>query len=286
MIEPVRSGVALIDEIVKTTPTPGHLAIWWLGQSGYLIRSADATILIDPYLSESLTKKYADTNKPHIRMTRCPIDPSMLTCIDVVVCSHNHSDHMDPGTLPALAAASPDCRFVVPASLVEHAIALGLPADRVIGIDHDVVRNFPEIFLRIHGLKAAHENLDTDDQGRHLYLSFVIDFEGVRIFHSGDTMVWPGMAEAIGPSIDLAFLPINGRDPARGVAGNMNIHEAVALATRFGPAVLIPHHYDMFTFNTADPLEFAEASRQLPPAVRPVILRCGERFETDPHDRT
>jgi len=279
MIEPVLSGMELVAEIESTRPQPGTIAVWWLGQSGYLIRSADATILIDPYLSESLTKKYAATNKPHIRMTRCPVEPSMLACIDVVVCSHKHSDHMDPGTLPAIAAASPRCIFVVPASLAEHAAGLGLPADRILGIDHGCVRDFPKFFLRIRGLKAAHENLDTDDQGRHLYLSFVIDLGDVRVFHSGDTLVWPGMAQEIGPSIDIAFLPINGRDPARGVSGNMNAGEAVALASEFGPRILVPHHYDMFTFNTVDPDAFVQAAKQLPDEVRPVILRCGERFE-------
>lgn len=282
MIEPVRSGDGLIEEIQSTHPAAGQLAAWWLGQSGFLIKSARATILIDPYLSESLTLKYAGTSKPHIRMTRCPVDPGQLKMAGAVFCSHKHSDHLDPGTLPALAAASPNCVFVVPASLCEHASELGLSSDRLIGIDHGEARDFPPLGLRVRGVKAAHEGLDTDEHGRHLYLSFVIDMDGTRVFHSGDTMLWPGMAEAIGPGVDLAFLPINGRDPARGVAGNMNADEAVELASRLLPRYVVPHHYDMFTFNTVDPEVFRRASRRLPPTVRPVILRCGERFETDP----
>lgn len=281
MIEPVRSGDRLIEEIEATLPASGQLAVWWLGQSGFVIKSARATILVDPYLSESLTLKYAGTNKPHIRMTRCPVAPGQLKKIDVVLCSHKHSDHLDPGTLPALAAASPGCEFVVPASLSDHASNLGLPVGRSIGIDHGEARDFPSLGLHVRGVKAAHEGLDTDERGRHLFLSFVIDLDGSRVFHSGDTMLWPGMAEAIGPGVDLAFLPINGRDPARGVAGNMNADEAVELASRLSPRYVVPHHYDMFTFNTVDPEAFRRASRRLPPAIRPVILRCGERFETD-----
>jgi L-ascorbate metabolism protein UlaG (beta-lactamase superfamily) len=285
MIEPVESGEVLAKSI-ETAPMPGRLVLWWLGQSGYLVRSSNSKILIDPYLSESLTLKYAATDKPHIRMTRCPIDPASLSGIDVVVCSHKHSDHMDPGTLPALASASPRCVFVVPSSLVVHAELLGLPRDRIMGIDHAGVLEFPDLGLRIRAMKAAHEGLDTDSAGRFLYLSFVIDFDGIRLFHSGDSMVWPAMAETIGDGVDIAFLPINGRDPARKVAGNMNSEEAIALAAEFRPGILIPHHYDMFTFNTVDPVEFVQASRLLPPTIRPVILRCGERFETDSHDRT
>ena len=80
----------------------------------------------------------------------------------------------------------------------------------------------------------------------------------------------------------MLFLPINGRDPARGVPGNMTAAEAVDLATGVRPRFVVPHHYDMFTFNTV-PVEVFEAeARRLPPEVEPRILRCGERWEITP----
>lgn len=280
MIEPVLSGQELLKEIHTTSVSRGRLAVWWLGQSGFLFKSDRAMVLIDPYLSESLTLKYALTDKPHVRMTRCPIDPRLLSGIDLVLCSHKHSDHMDPGTLPALVEASPSCRFVIPASLSDHAVGLGVPIDRQVRIDHGDSVQFRELGICVRAVKAAHETLETDDRGRFMFLSFVIEISGVRVFHSGDTMPWVAQAESIGPGLDIAFLPINGRDPGRHVAGNMNSDQAVKLAARLGVATLVPHHYDMFTFNTVDVAEFVAASNRLPKSVRPVILRCGERFMT------
>ena len=77
----------------------------------------------------------------------------------------------------------------------------------------------------------------------------------------------------------MLFLPINGRDPARGVPGNMTAAEAVDLAARVRPRFVVPHHYDMFTFNTVPVEAFEAEARRLPPGVEPRILRCGERWE-------
>src|SRR5262245_60192730 len=108
LIQPVRKGRDLTDEIRSTHPTPGVLAIWWLGQSGYVIKSRLGMLIIDPYLSEHLTRKYEGTSKPHIRMTEAPCRGSDLTGVDLILSSHKHSDHLDPGTMPDLMAASPE----------------------------------------------------------------------------------------------------------------------------------------------------------------------------------
>ncbi len=102
MIEPVRHGRELIDEIASTAPSPGSLVVWWLGQSGFLIKSPHGLLAIDLYLSEHLTKKYEATSRPHVRMTRAPVRGGELEKVDLVLASHKHSDHLDPGTMPDL----------------------------------------------------------------------------------------------------------------------------------------------------------------------------------------
>jgi L-ascorbate metabolism protein UlaG (beta-lactamase superfamily) len=74
---------------------------------------------------------------------------------------------------------------------------------------------------------------------------------------------------------DVVLVPINGHDPSRGVAGNLNGTEAAALAKACGAALAIPHHFDMFAFNTATPDEFTAACTRLNQPHR--VLRCGER---------
>jgi L-ascorbate metabolism protein UlaG (beta-lactamase superfamily) len=281
MIQPVTSGAALIREVRRTTPQPGTLAVWWLGQSGYVIKSRSGTLAIDPYLSEHLTAKYAATDKPHVRMTEAPLRGHELVEIDVAVSSHQHSDHLDPGTMPGLLAASPKARLVLPAALESHAVSLGICRTRLRGIDAG--ESVDLAGFRIRAIPSAHEGLDTDGSGRHLYLGFVIEAEGRRLYHSGDSMLYDGLVDHLGPGrFDVLFLPINGRDPARRVAGNMSAADAVDLASIVRPRYVVPHHYDMFTFNTVPVERFIDEARRLPEGVEPRVLRCAESWEVGP----
>jgi L-ascorbate 6-phosphate lactonase len=280
MIEPLRHSTELANEISRTAPAPGTLAVWWLGQSGFLFKSRQGMLAVDLYLSEHLTTKYQATSRPHVRMTRAPIHGNDLRDVDVVLASHKHSDHFDPGTLPELIAGS-RAILILPESIRDHALALGLPGERLVGLDAgDRVECSG---FRVRAVPAAHEGLDTDAAGRHLYLGYVVESEGLRLYHSGDSLAFKGLPEHLGPErFDVMFLPINGRDQARGVPGNMTAAEAVDLARQVQPRFVVPHHYDMFTFNTVSVDVFIEEARRLPRGVSPKVLRCGERWEVLP----
>jgi len=277
MIEPVCHGPELVEELERSLPAPGSLYVWWLGQSGFLIRSRRGLLAIDLYLSDHLTEKYAATDRPHVRMTRAPLQGSDLRSVDLVLASHRHSDHLDPGTLPGLVANS-HAILVIPEAIRDHALGLGLPENRLVGLDAG--DRIEKAGFSVRAIPSAHQSLDTDSHGRHLYLGFVIEAEGLRLYHSGDSLAYAGLPEHLGPEpFDVLFLPINGREPARGVPGNMTAAEAVDLASRIGPRFVVAHHYDMFTFNTVPVAEFAAEARRLPSGVVPRILSCGERWE-------
>ncbi len=281
MIEPVRQGAALVAEIVSTAPRPGSLCVWWLGQSGFLIKSRQGLLVIDPYLSEHLTKKYEGTGRPHVRMTRAPLRGHELPPVDLVLASHKHSDHLDPETWAALVAGSPAAVFVLPEAILDHARQLGMPRERLLGIDAG--QAIDRTGFRVRAIPSAHEELDKDRDGRHLYLGYVVESEGRRLYHSGDSVAYPRLAEQLGGEpFDALLLPINGRDPARGVPGNMTAAEAVDLSNAVRPRFVVPHHYDMFTFNTVAAQVFEAEARRLPPGVEPRILSCGERWEITP----
>ena len=76
MIVPRLSHQALLADIGAARKEQSGLNLWWLGQSGFLVHWQDRQLLIDPYLSDSLTEKYAKTDKPHERMTELVIDPA------------------------------------------------------------------------------------------------------------------------------------------------------------------------------------------------------------------
>jgi L-ascorbate 6-phosphate lactonase len=281
MIDPLKQGSDLIAEIAAATPAPGSLLVWWLGQSGFLVKSRTGLLAIDLYLSEHLTTKYAATNRPHERMTRAPARGRDLSGVDLILASHKHSDHLDPGTIPELMAASPDAVLVAPAAIRGHAESLVTDRTRVVGLDAG--GRFERAGFCVRALPAAHEAIETDTCGRHLYLGYVVESEGLALYHSGDSLAYDGLADWLaGVRFDVLFLPINGRDPARGVPGNMTAAEAVNLAATLRPRFVVPHHYDMFTFNTVPVSMFVEEAARLPVGVVPKVLKCGERWEIKP----
>src|SRR5215475_1033155 len=176
MIEPVQKGQPLLDDIRMTQVGPGEVAIWWLGQSGYAIKTASVLFYIDLYLSEHLTAKYADTEKPHIRMTTAPLHGADLKDVAWVFASHKHSDHLDPGTLPALFTASPEAKLILPATLIEHAESLGLPGERLIPTRGDETFQIGE--MTVHSLPSAHPDFAYQEDRGYPFLGFVFEVDG------------------------------------------------------------------------------------------------------------
>ena len=303
----VREGVAPPARRPADIP-PGAVHIYWLGQAGFLLDSAAVRIIIDPYLSDSLAEKYRGTRFPHVRMMPPPAAPGDLLDVDWVLATHAHTDHLDPGTLPAIAGANPDCRFLVPASAREKALERGVPAERMVTCNTgDRVElagrrastaespadgvatgegstaegsadgvSTGEASVRVDVLPAAHEERELDGVGNDRYLGYVLSFGGAvgvggqrerdaatgvsgsmpTIYHSGDTVPFGELLDALARrEIDLALLPINGRDAERrghGVPGNMTLDEALDLVERVAIPCFIGHHFDLFDFNTVD----------------------------------
>lgn len=276
LIEPLLSDDALLRDIQQAGLDPDRLHLWWLGQSGFLLEHQGRRILLDPYLSDSLTEKYATTDKPHIRLSRRVIDPARLTGIELVTSSHNHTDHLDGATLKPLRKANPSMKLLVPAANRTFAAArLGMDESELLTLDGG--QSLRMDGLEIHAVPAAHEKLDVDAQGRLLYLGYILRIGRWTIYHSGDTMLYDGMAEFLAPyEINIAILPINGRGPERHVSGNLWGDEAARLASQIGARLAVPCHYDMFAFNTATPELFENTCRKLRQPFR--TLKLGERL--------
>lgn len=274
MIQPAQRDAALLYNIHSTQLQRDQVAVWWLGQSGYAFKTASALWYVDLYLSEHLTTKYAGTEKPHYRITEAPLRGKDITNAEWVFASHKHSDHLDPGTLPDLLAASPEARLVLPVAAVEHAVSLGLSRERLIPTRGDETITVGP--LTVHAIPSAHPDFHYSEATGYPFLGFVFEVDGLRLYHSGDTLAYDGLAERLKPyELDIAFLPINGAY-VPGTPPNMNIEEAVALAKQAQPRLVIPHHYDMFTFNTAEVNVFARLAEQ--EGVMHRVLQCGERF--------
>ncbi len=277
MITPIQKDDAFLADVAGADDGDGF-SLWWLGQSGFLLKHAGRHLLFDPYLSDSLTRKYAGSRTPHERMTEILIDPARLDFIDVVTSSHNHTDHLDAETLQPILAAGPNVQVVAPeANRTFVAERLGITPDRPVGLD-DGTRAEVAGF-QLHGIPAAHETVDRDEHGCCKFLGYVVRMGPWTVFHAGDTVLYDGMVERLLPlRIDVALLPINGRSPGRGVRGNLSGVEAAELARQIGAKLVIPCHYETFRFNTASPEAFVETCVRIGQPCR--VLKCGERFSS------
>ena len=278
IIEPIKSGTQLLEEIKNTSPGKG-VAIWWLGQSGFVIKSNMAIVYIDIYLSEQLTEKYKDSPNPHIRMTRAPFRGTDIFDADLVISTHRHSDHMDRPTVTGLLDNCPDAKFIFPTAHKDYVSLWGDYENRLIPavVDEEIILED----LVIIPQPAKHEKFEFSQLTGYPYMSYIIKSEETVLYHSGDTLPYSGMVERVKKhGVDVLLLPINGRDKRRhsfGTAGNFTPQEALCFAELAGAKMLIPHHYDMFTFNTADINEFRELATELYPDLDCQILSCGER---------
>ncbi|MEW6157705.1 MAG: MBL fold metallo-hydrolase [Verrucomicrobiota bacterium] len=279
MIQPLLQDAAFIADVRRAQQDLTRFHLWWLGQSGFLLQWQNRHLLFDPYLSDSLTAKYANTDKPHVRMTARVVDPVCLDFIDVVTSSHNHTDHLDAETLGPLLKSNPKLEIVIPeANRTFVTDRLGIITDLPVGLDAG--QSAKVAGFTIHGVPAAHETIDRDSYGRCKYLGYVVQFGPWTVYHSGDTVLYDGMVELLRQwPIDLALLPINGRAPERRVAGNLSGREAATLAKEIGARCVIPCHFEMFEFNTASPDEFIRAAVSLEQPHR--VLKCGERWSSE-----
>lgn len=236
------------------------LAVTWLGQAGFIVSFDKLCVLIDPYLSDSLAKKYAGTLFPHQRMMAPPLSVDELPNPDFLLITHAHTDHMDPETLQPLRQRFPNLEIIVPKAALSVAKDRIGSADCIRAVDADEAMDL-EGGVSLTVFPAAHERFDRTETGQHPYLGYGVAYGGRRIYHSGDTVPFQGLVPRVNKfAPDVALLPINGRDAYRrdnGVPGNMNAKEAVALCLDAGIRHLIPHHFGMFSFNTADPQEVA-----------------------------
>jgi L-ascorbate metabolism protein UlaG (beta-lactamase superfamily) len=224
----------------------------WLGQAGFALRIGDATMLVDPFLSPHEGRAYESS-----------LAAADAGGIDVVLCTHEHIDHFDAVAAPAIAAASPGAVFVVPTPIVDMVTEVGIAADRVVGVQPGEPLELAGV--TIHAVPAMHGVTMEDaygfgeelSGGLIRFLGFVIDAGGVRLYHAGDTIHYAGMEDTLRElMVDVAMLPINGRDPVReasGIVGNLSEREAAWLAGAIGAEVVLPMHYDVFARNRGYP---------------------------------
>lgn len=204
--------------------------IKWIGQSGYVIKTEQTEIIIDPYLSD-IVNRVAGRE----RLVEAPIKPAEIRA-DAVICTHNHLDHLDTD-----AIAQMDKTLLYITTDEGEAVLRGMGCTRV-----ETLREGDSIQIgemKITGVAACH----TVEA-----FGVVLQAEGLTLYFSGDTLYDSRLFEIARFAPDYTFICINGR------LGNMNVEEAVETVRQIGAKISVPNHYGMFASNTEDPTRFTE----------------------------
>jgi L-ascorbate metabolism protein UlaG (beta-lactamase superfamily) len=260
---PARASLARLGELALSR---GQVALWWLGQAGFAVRIGGALVLLDPFLSP----------RPE-RLVPPAFPVEEAVGVDAVLCSHEHWDHLDRGAIAGIARASPHALVIVPAPLVETVAAFGVARSRIVGARVDEPIAIGAVL--VHPIPARH-GIDMRDAygfGEGRFLGYVLDDGAVRVYHAGDTIAYEGMAERLRKlRVDVALLPINGRDHFResseGIVGNLDHREAARLAAEAGIDLLIPMHYEMFAANRGYPAHLVEVVQRDHPGLAVALL--------------
>ena len=236
-----------------------QVAVAWLGQGSFAFKWREVQIFVDPYLSHSL-----EDTAGWRRWFEPPLRPEEARP-DVVVFTHDHQDHVDPGTVPALAQS--DALFVGPQSCLDHAHELGVAPERLVRLESGDALDVRGVHLRAFHADHMHPwGPPTPDA-----ISVELNFGGLRVLNAADTTLREEVVKEVkGLEPDILLVPINGR------FGNMDGTDAAIYTQEVKPRVAIPMHYGLFSANTADPREFLDAVHAFAEDVRVKVMGYGE----------
>lgn len=264
--------------ITDTILKDNQLALFYLGQEGYLFRYKQTNILIDPYLTDYVDQNCCTDSVKWVRKYPAPIQAKELDFIDYVLCTHTHYDHTDPDTLRVLAEVNPNATFIVPDFAIDLVTSYGINRNKVIGALAGTTITCND--CSVIPIPAAHEELHQDEKGNYMELGYKILFDDISLYHGGDCCLYDGLSDYL-KEIDIMMVPINGRSYYKlrdDIIGNMTIEEAVILAQECNAGLLVPMHYDLYDVNCVNPAHFVDYLYSTNPAQKFHMFVPGEKF--------
>ena len=210
----------------------GQVAITWIGHASFLIQFSDLNVLVDPNFANWLFLLK--------RIKRAGLRLRDLPRIDLVLLTHAHFDHFHKPTLRKL----PEPKIgIMPRGVGDLAHNLGF--SRVIELEH--WESFSQGDWKVTFTPSKHWGARTLRDSHRGYGGFVLEHQGRKIYHAGDSAYFDGFAE-IGKKLrpEIALLPIGAYHPESFRQVHMGPDEAVTAFKDLRAKVFVPMHYGTF----------------------------------------
>jgi L-ascorbate metabolism protein UlaG (beta-lactamase superfamily) len=225
------------------------MRLTFLGHSCFLVETAQARLIIDPFLNDNPAAK---------------IKAADVKC-DYVLVSHGHEDHS--GDAVEIAKK---CNATVIANY-ELAEYLGAKGAKFHGMNPGGGHNFP--FGRVK-LTIAHHTSSVEAGLNPVYLGvacgILIQADGKTLYHAGDTGLFMDMQLIGRAGIDVAMLPI-------GDNFTMGPEDAVTALDFLKPKLAVPIHFNTWPVIAQDGAAFAQRAAQSGHKVR--VMQAGDSLE-------
>ncbi|MCU0784075.1 MAG: MBL fold metallo-hydrolase [Verrucomicrobia bacterium] len=212
--------------------TRGQVAITWIGHASFLIQFTDLNVLVDPNFANWLFLLK--------RIKRSGLKIADLPPVDLVLLTHAHFDHFHKPTLRRL----PHPKIgVMPWGVGDLALNLGFA--RVIELEW--WESFSQRDWKVTLTPGKHWGARTLHDQHRGYGGFVLEHQGRRIYHAGDSAYFEGFRE-IGQRFapEVALLPIGAYHPDSFRCVHMGPDEAVRAFKDLRAQKLVPMHYGSF----------------------------------------
>jgi L-ascorbate metabolism protein UlaG (beta-lactamase superfamily) len=211
---------------------PGQIALTWIGHASFLVQFHDLNLLIDPNFANWLFLLK--------RVKRAGLRIEDLPPVDAVFLTHAHFDHFHKPTLRRLPRPK---IAVTPWGMSE--LAYGLGFERIIELEW--WESFSRGSWKVTLTPSRHWGARVLHDAHRGYGGFVLEHEGRRVFHAGDSAYFDGFRE-IGERFkpEIALLPIGAYHPKAFRNVHMGPDEAVEAFHDLGARWLIPMHYGAF----------------------------------------
>lgn len=222
-------------------PPATGLRVTWLGHSTLLVEIDGKRVLVDPVWGPRASPFSWVGPK---RFFAPPLALDDLPPLDAVIISHDHYDHLDMFTVKALIAKN--VPFVVPLGVGSHLEYWGMPADRITELDWWGEHTIGD--LKFTATPARHfSGRFLHDKDHTLWAGWALHGPQHRVYYSGDTAFFPGMAEIgerLGP-FDLTMIESGAYDELWADV-HIGPEQAVAAHRLVGGKVLLPVHWGLF----------------------------------------